>query len=94
MRYWTRELMGWLLVVLGLLTFFACYRLLSGHYILEGGSLTLIGIFLFRGGIHLLKVAMAARVCQEARERVEPRPAPAGGLPARPRPLPGVPRSR
>jgi hypothetical protein len=32
---------------------------------LECGPLTVIGIFLFRGGIHLLKVAVAARVCSQ-----------------------------
>jgi hypothetical protein len=66
MRFWTRELAGWLLIGLGLYTFLTCYRLLTQHYILEGGSLTVIGVFLFRGGLHLLKVAVAARVCMES----------------------------
>jgi hypothetical protein len=70
MRFWIRELAGWLLVGLGLLVFYACYELLLGGRYAETGTLTIIGIFLFRGGIHLLKMAVAARVCLQAQERM------------------------
>ncbi len=71
MNFWTREFAGWILVVLGLYLFSRCYVLLTGpeHRILEGGILTLVGIMLFRGGIHLLKIATAAHICLEANER-------------------------
>ena len=86
MRFWLRELAGWLLVALGLYVFRLCYLLLidPGHYILEAGPLAFIGFVIFRGGIHLLKVAVAARLCLEAQPapRAE-RPAQRHGLPAR-----------
>ena len=65
MRFWTREVAGWLLIILGLYLFYRCYTLITGpsHYIIEGGMLTVVGIILFRGGIHLLKVAVAADIC-------------------------------
>ena len=98
MRLWTREIAGWLLVLLGLFVFFRCYTLLTAAdsenpRILEGAALSLVGIIIFRGGIHLLKIAVAARVCLEAQERLEPErakstvAAAAGRGPARP--LPG-----
>jgi hypothetical protein len=67
-RYWLRELAGWLLIALGLYIFLICYALLLSDrpWILEAGPLTLIGVIVFRGGIHLLKVAVAARVCLHA----------------------------
>jgi hypothetical protein len=73
MKLWTREFAGWLLMIVGLYVFYRCYVLLSGdiHYVIEGGSLTLIGIVLFRGGLHLLKVATAARICLETQQAVE-----------------------
>ena len=74
MRFWIREVAGWLLVGLSLGIFYICFMLLINHYVLEGGPLTLVGIIIFRGGIHLLKVAVAARICQQALERVEERP--------------------
>ena len=43
----------------------------GNHYVLEGAMLTVIGIFLFRGGIQLLKIAVAARVCMDAQVRQE-----------------------
>ena len=91
MRFWTREVAGWALLVLGLYVFYRCYQLLtdSNHYVLEGGTLTLVGIFLFRGGIHLRKIAVAARVCVEAQERLERDRARPGGVPAPTRPVAG-----
>lgn len=85
MRFWLREIAGWLLVGLGLAVFYVCFVLLVNHYVLEGGPLSLVGIVLFRGGIHLLKVAVAARVCERALDRLEERSAAA--VVARRRPL-------
>jgi hypothetical protein len=65
MKYWTREVAGWLLIGVGLYVFYQSYRQFDAHYIVEGGGLAMVGIFIFRGGIHLLKVAVAAQVCLE-----------------------------
>jgi hypothetical protein len=66
MRFWLRELAGWSLVGLGLFVFYLCFALLVNGYLTEAGPLTIIGVFIFRGGIHLLKTAIAARVCLQA----------------------------
>ena len=78
MSYWLREVMGWVLVAFGLAVF--CLVLL---HLIEGAvyqtmGMIVVGVFTFRGGIHLLKVAIAARVCAEAatkmREPIAPVP--------------------
>ena len=70
MRFWVREIAGWLLVLLGVYMLIGCYSLLANvnnqSRILEAGPMAFIGFIVFRGGIHLLKVAMAARVCLHA----------------------------
>jgi hypothetical protein len=71
MRFWIREIMGWLLVGLGLFAFYMCVVLLFNHSVIEVGPLFVIGIVVFRGGIHLLKVAVAARICMDAMEKME-----------------------
>jgi hypothetical protein len=71
MRFWLREVAGWALVLLGLMMFRLCYeQLVLEHRYFESGSLVVIGIFLFRGGIHLLKVAVAARICMRTQEQL------------------------
>jgi hypothetical protein len=71
MRFWIREIAGWALIGLGLCMFLQCFMWLSvGRYI-GAGSWTIIGIIVFRGGIHLLKVAVAARVCLQASDRLQ-----------------------
>jgi hypothetical protein len=65
MQLWTREIVGWALMALGVYVFFRAFLLLTAgnQFMLEGGTLTIIGAVLFRGGIHLLKIAIAARIC-------------------------------
>ena len=70
MKLW--EIAGWLLLVVGLFVFFQCFVLLVGEppRVIEAGPLTVIGIFIFRGGIHLLRIAAAARVCHGMSEQL------------------------
>jgi hypothetical protein len=75
MRFWMREIAGWLLVAMGLYVFYLCYRMLLAQQLIQTGPMTIIGIFLFRGGIHLIKVAVAAQVCMDADRRLAGKPA-------------------
>ena len=61
MSYWLREVAGWLLLVAGLVVFGLVYDLLLRKRVFEAGPLVFVGFVVFRGGLHLLKVAMAAR---------------------------------
>jgi hypothetical protein len=74
MRFWIREVLGWVLVGLGLFDFYMCVVLLFNHSVIEVGPMFVIGIVVFRGGIHLLKVAVAARICLLAQAKMEGRP--------------------
>ena len=73
--YWTREVGGWLLVALGLASFGVVLGMSLEYHVIQVIPMTVVGVFLFRGGIHLLKVAVAARICQQAQERLYPDPA-------------------
>jgi hypothetical protein len=77
MRYWFREIAGWVLTGIGLFTFVLVYWLCNQHneprYV-EAMTMTVVGIFVFRGGINLLKTAVAARVCEQAQDRLYPAP--------------------
>jgi hypothetical protein len=72
MRFWIREIMGWLLVLIGVFIFFLCVSVLLARepLIAEATFLTVIGIFVFRGGIHLLKVAVAARLAMQTKTEI------------------------
>lgn len=62
MGYWIREGFGWLFICLGLGLFYVAVALLGGKNLVEAGIVTTIGVVVFRGGIHLVKVATAARI--------------------------------
>jgi hypothetical protein len=66
MTFWLRELAGWLLMLLGLCILYVCVTQLlqtQPAWFIQVVPLFIIGIVIFRGGIHLLKVSIAARVC-------------------------------
>jgi hypothetical protein len=61
-----RELIGWVLLGIGLAAFAVVYFVfLLNRWILEAVILGMIGFAVFRAGMHLLKVAMAARAAKE-----------------------------
>ena len=61
-----RESAGWLLVAIGLGVFLFSGVLLYDGLILSAPPIALIGFFVFRGGIHILKVAVASRISYHA----------------------------
>jgi hypothetical protein len=69
---WVREIAGWLLMLFGLFVLYVCYQYLESQRVIEAGPLIIVGVVIFRGGIHLLKVSLAARICLEARDRSKP----------------------
>jgi hypothetical protein len=73
MRFWIREIAGWALLGISLAVFYACWQMIVESptaKLLRAGPFLFIGFILFRGGIHLLRVAVAARVCSKAQEQM------------------------
>ena len=68
MLYWIRELLGWVLMLLGLAFFWGCLSFVNTGQVVEASILAGVGIFVFRGGIHLMKVAVAARIYLKSKE--------------------------
>jgi hypothetical protein len=68
--FWVREALGWVLVALGLITFFIAMSLLlrDGPFLLEGPQFIAIGFFVFRGGLQLIKMSIAGRVSLQAQK--------------------------
>jgi hypothetical protein len=64
MSYWLREVGGWALVLFGLAQFVIAYDMLLNKRVFQAGPMVFIGFIVFRGGIHLLKVAVAARAAR------------------------------
>ena len=58
---WIRELFGWALLVLGLSVFRISFHYLDQRLVVEGAISMMIGFFIFRGGMQLLRIAAAAR---------------------------------
>ena len=83
MRFWLREIAGWLLVGVSLYLFLEVYVLLQDNRYVQTAPIVLMAIFIFRGGIQLLRVALAARICVQAQEQRADAPPP----PARKRPF-------
>ncbi len=92
MGVWAREVLGWVLLGVGLAAFAMCYAVfLLNRWIVEAFVAAFIGFTIFRAGIQLLKVATAARAARDVKREL----APAGGATRRVRPaLPDQPSGR
>lgn len=75
MSYWAREIAGWALVVVGLVLFWQAYDLLLRKRVFEAVPVVFMGFIVFRGGVHLLKIAVAARVARALPEAQAAAPA-------------------
>jgi hypothetical protein len=83
-----REVAGWILIAVGLWAFRESWLMLRDRQIFEAPTMTVIGFLVFRGGIHLLKVSVAARITAQASRQIEE----AARKPRLPLPKPLLPR--
>ena len=64
-----REIAGWILVVAALFVLNIAYTYLNNRQAIEAGLVTGAAMMIFRGGIHLVKVATAARIALRVNSR-------------------------
>lgn len=65
MSVWVREVVGWALVLVGLILFGEACLFVVNKRVVSAGPFLLAGFVVFRGGLHLVKVATAARACRQ-----------------------------
>ncbi len=83
MTLWLREVIGWVILGVGVAAFAMCYLFLTNRWIVEAAILAFAGFVLFRGGMHLLKVAMASRAVRDVRREMAAMASPTGTRPAK-----------
>ncbi len=74
-RYFWREGLAVVLMLLGLFGLLQCLGLVSQRQVIGASLVGILSIFVFRGGLSLLKVAIAARIVQQTQDRLYPAPA-------------------
>ncbi|MBI1311880.1 hypothetical protein GC176_11355 [bacterium] len=64
-----RELAGWGLIAIALMFVWSAFDFLESQKVVEASVTVFAASFVFRGGIHLVKMATAARVVVEANQK-------------------------
>lgn len=72
MFFWIREIAGWILVIIGLGLVLLALSFLSDRQVVEGGVATMAAIFIFRGGLLLIRISTAARICMQPATETSP----------------------
>ena len=74
---WLRELAGWLLLGGGIGAFVLCYvQFLLNGLIIQGVICGFIGLAVFRGGLAMLKLAVASRAARDVKREMAATAAP------------------
>lgn len=77
MSAWLREIAGWVLLGIGLAMFAMTYAVfLLNRQVIQAVIFGFGGLAVFRGGLQLLKVAMAARAARDIKREVATAAAP------------------
>jgi len=83
-RYFWREALSVVLMLMGIFGLVQALGLVAQRQVIGASVVGVLSLFVFRGGLSLLKVAVAARIVQQTQDRLYPAPA---------QPLPSVRRS-
>lgn len=67
----TREIAGWLLVLSGLFLIGLALDFVGNRQVFEASIVVFAAMVVFKGGIHLVKVATAAHICLAAERMSE-----------------------
>jgi hypothetical protein len=71
MWFWIRELLGWTLIAAGIFAFWWALRIVldEGPLLLEASYFLIVGFVIFRGGLQILKISMAGRICLQTQNQ-------------------------
>ncbi len=83
-RYFWREALAVVFMLAGIFGLIQALSLVAQRQVIGASVVGVFGLFVFRGGLSLLKVAMSARIVQQTQDRLYPAPA---------QPLPSVKRN-
>lgn len=74
-RYFWREILAVVLMLMGIFGLLQALGLVGQRQVIGASLVGILSIFVFRGGLSLLKVAVAARIVQQTQDRLYPAPA-------------------
>lgn len=70
---WIREIIGWVLVAVGLILIGFVLNLAINRAVIEAAALSLPGTIVFRAGISLVKISAAGRIAARVSDDDRPR---------------------
>ena len=74
-RYFWREALAVVLMLMGSFGLVQALGLVAQRQVIGASVIGVLALFVFRGGLSLLKVAVAARIVQQTQDRLYPAPA-------------------
>ncbi|MCA8997535.1 MAG: hypothetical protein KDA80_11120 [Planctomycetaceae bacterium] len=63
MFFWIREILGWCLVLAGIVLVGMALTFVEDRQVVEAGVVVMAATLIFRGGLLLIRISTAARIC-------------------------------